>query len=51
MTYFPFVHEKKKEPEYQPTPLQIEIDPPKSIPIKKEESEKEERGVIIIELF
>jgi hypothetical protein len=49
--FYPFIHEKdKKKEKYEPIPLYIELVPPG--PEKKEDSsEKEEPGVIVIELL
>ena len=46
----PFPHEPKKKEDFEPEPLYIELYPIPSFPTKKEE-EKEERGVVIIELW
>lgn len=49
-TYIPFIHEKQKQPESEPLPLYIELVDPRILPPVKKEEEKEERGVVIIQL-
>ncbi len=48
-TYIPFIHEKQKKPEMEPLPLYIELIDPR-MPSPPKEEEKEERGVVIIQL-
>ncbi len=43
------MHEKIKKKELDLIPLHIEVDLPEYIPVKKEE-EKDERGVVVIQL-
>lgn len=48
-TFYPFIHKKKEKAE--PVPMYVELIPP--VPEMKEDpsEEKDEPGVIIIELF
>jgi hypothetical protein len=49
---FPFqIPEEKNKEKFQPEYLYIEEDMPKTLPPQKNEEIKEERGIVIIELF
>lgn len=49
-SFYPFIHKikKQKNKNWEPIPLQVELEQP---PLIKEESDKKEYEMVIIELF